>query len=605
MLSFLTENASKDFQETASIGGFNRAVEMNSFDDIFKEAYDSLLGGGTDVMVDINKMLKNKAVREVYKDKLLGELKTECELMSDPDKDYGTQQTLYEQVSQMFDNCIEDFVKESTSVGQLLPIKAIDLPILIKQYLQLATKEIMQTEVVNSPVVKKHIEQTYVYSRQDPNKRWKYPQCFFSKDFREIYAEGKGLPIKNDPVTLPIFNFDVPKELTDLTADEAKSAEYTMALEITKAIVDADGEDVEYIFDPAMRINLSDNTWLGGKIDATVKKSDGTEVQIQDIVTGMADMRTHTVSVNCINGQVKSVVFSGHLSNERNERRVSFDYQREEVEWKIEDGSRADASYSIEELEDAKALMDIDLYRKTYSNLTEYLTQMEDSNILDWLDEQFEKYDGIELTQDQLLGWSAFITKRTFDCDSTGITTALPDEYISRMLKFAIDGLLIDIADNCKLDDFTFVLYGNPRFIRFLSPEVDWVRRPGDRANGVKLDYAYGVMTSGDTKVQVVSTKKVIADYDNEEKAYSGLRLIPFPLNKEQFTFKHYKWTTHVLTDQNSAYRDKDLPGGAKNYLMGVSRYLTVQIQGIQAQMKIANAEQYVRLPQQDTFLKK
>lgn len=594
MLSFLSESTNSNFEETAGVGGFAIANDTNDFEGIFKETYESMNGAGIDVMVDINSLIKNPGKLKAYKDALLGELQTECAAMNDPEKEYGTHRNLYEQVSDMFDNCIDDFVKESTKVGQLLPIKAIDLPILIKQYLQLASKDIMQTEVVRTPVVKKHIEQTYIYDRNDTSKRWKYPQCFFTDEFKEIFAAGKGLPIKNDEVELPVHNFDVAHELTDLEAD--KDGNFTMDLQITKAIIDADGEDLEYVFHPAMRINMSDNTWLGGKIKKTLQKADGSDFEVDDIVTGMVDFTTHTVSLNSINGQIKSVVFDGYLSNERNERRISFDYARNEVEWKIEDGTRADASYSLEELEDAKALMDIDLYRKTYSNLTEYLTQMEDSDILAWLDDMFVKYDGIELTDEQLLGWDGFITKRIFDCDSTGITTALPNQYIEEMLKFSIDRLIIDIADNVKMDDFTFVLYGNPRFISLLNTKVDWVSRAGDRQNGVRLDYGYGVMTSGNVKVQVVSTKKVIASYDEEEKTYSGLRLIPFPLSKEQFTFKHFKYTTHVLTDRDSAYRDMNLPGGSKNYMMGVSRYKNADIQGIQAQMKISNAEQYIRL---------
>jgi hypothetical protein len=130
------------------------------------------------------------------------------------------------------------------------------------------------------------------------------------------------------------------------------------------------------------------------------------------------------------------------------------------------------------------------------------------------------------------------------------------------MLKFAIDGLIIDIADNAKLEDMTFVIYGNPRYIRLLNAYVNWVTRPGSTSNGVKLDYSYGIMTSGDVKVQVVATKKVNAKYDAEAKLHQGLRIIPFPLDRSAMTFKHYKYTTHILTAQNSAYRSPSRSSG-------------------------------------------
>lgn len=589
MLSFLTE-ASKDFVATETVGGFNNAAQKNTFDDIFTEAYNHLLSHSTDVMVDINDLMKNKAKMQAFKDDLLSELKLECEQIAESGEDYGNHANMYEQVSDMFDNCVEDFYKESSKVGTLLPIKAIDFPVLIKQQLKLATKDIMQTEVTKSPIIKKHIEQTYIID-PETNKRWKYPQCFFTDEFKEIYAAGKGLPIKPTKVNLPAYNFDV---ITNCTDGDKDKDEFTMDLRIEKVYATVEGEEVAIIMDPAMRINLSDNTWLGGKVDRTVKTSAG-EKQVNDIVMGMVDFMEKTVTLNSAAGVITAVEFTGFLSNQKNERTVEFDYAREEREWKIEDGMKVDAPYCLEELEDTKALMDIDLYKKTYNNLSDLLTQMEDSKVLEWLDEMFVKYDGVEVDP---LQWNSFVTKRVFDCDSTSLTTALPNEYIEKMLKFHIDRLITDIADTAKLEDMTFVIYGNPRFVSFLNPVVNWVTRPGNTSNGVKLDYGYGIMTSGDVKVQVVSTKKVIAKYDNDEKTFSGLRLIPFPLSPEQFTFKHYKYTTHILTSNNSAYgpNKRRFPAGAYTYVIGNSRYTNAAIQGIQAQMKIANAEQYISL---------
>jgi hypothetical protein len=601
MLTFLSESA-KDFQETATVGGFGSG-HSNNFDDIFTEAYDSMLANGVDIMVDVNSMIKNKAKLNAFKEALIGELKTECANMADSEEEYGTHAHLYEQVSDMFDNCVEDFYKESTRVPQLLPIKAIDFPILVKQQLKLASKDIIQTEVTKSPIIKKHIEQTYIVDNNDKSKRWKYPQCFFTDEFKEIFKAGKGLPIKDTPVNLPVSNLNVPAVLTDADATGSKTnsgrENFTMDLKITKIVVEDPDDATATITLPLprpMRINLSDNQWLGGKIDMTVTGSNGTEKQITDHIMGVADFISNTTSLAAVEGKVKAVIFDGYLSNEKNERHVTFDYAREEIEWKIEDGTRVNVPYSLEELEDAKALMDIDLYKKTYNNLSDYMTQMEDSTILSWLDEQFDLYDGVEISQDDILGWGSFITKRVFDCDSTSLTTALPNEYIEKMLKFKIDRLIIDICDKAKLEDMTFVIYGNPRFISLLNPVVNWITRPGSTANGVKLDYSYGIMTSGDVKVQVVSTKKVNASYDDVKKEFSGVRIIPFPLSNEQFTFKHYKYTTHILTAQNSAYRAPDLPGGSMTNLMGVSRYTNAAIQGIQAQLKFANAETYIEI---------
>lgn len=602
-LTFLTEST-KDFKETSTIGGFNRGVNTNGFDNIFVETYNNLLNNGVDAMVDINELVKNKAKMAAFKESLLGELATECENL-DPEI-AGTQKYLYEQVSDMFDNCVEDFVKESTKVGTLLPIKAIDFPILVKQHLKLAAKDIIQTEVTKSPVIKKHIEQTYIVDGNDPTKRWKYPQCFFNDDFKEIYAAGKGIKLSNETVSLPVYNYNVITGLTD--KEKAGLTDHiTIDLKIPEVVVtvkvdESTTKTTTVKLREPMRINLSDNTWLGGTVKTTVTVDD-VEYVVDDMVTGTVDFVTNTVSLTSFKSQiadatayVSGVKFAGYLSNEDNLRSTTFDYSREEREWKIDDGHRVNVPYSLEELEDAKALMDIDLYQKTYNNLTDYLVQMEDSQILTWLDEQFEAYKGVEISASDMLDWSGFIYDTTFSCDSTSITTALPSEYIEKMLKFKIDGIITDIADNAKLEDMTFVIYGNPRLIRFLNPVVNWVTRPGSTRNGVKLDYGYGLMTSGDVKVQVVSTKKVNVKYNFEKGAYSGLRIIPFPMSNEQFTFKHYKYTTHILTAQNSAYRDPNRPGGSYNNLMGTSRYTNAVVQGIQGNIDIADADKYIQL---------
>lgn len=569
MLNFLIES-SKDFKETDTIGSFSLGNNKNSFEATYERAYDTLMAGNIDPMVDINLMLKNDALMESFKDTLLEPLKEDCEKFAQHEC-ASRYETLYEQTSVLFDNCTEDLVLESTRVGQLLPIKAIDYPILIKQNLAIATKDIIQTEVTKSPVIKKHIERRWIVDEKS-GKRWEYPQCFFKDDFREIYNAGKGLPIKDTPVdmTAGIFNYNVVENLTDAT--DPTREKITFDLQIVKCTVTAASGDIEVPLE--MRINMADSSWLGGNV------VDPETNEIIDVISGTVDFITNCVSLSCAAGKVKSVVFKGYLSNELNERNVTFDRTREEKEWKIEDGFRADVPYSLEELQDAKALMDMDLYKLTYNDLSDILVQMEDSKILDFLDEQYDKFKGVELDP---LGFNSFIREQEFDCDSSTQTVALQVEYIQKMLKFYIDRFVIDICDTAKIENMTFVIYGNPRYISLLDPEVNWVVKSGDSVGGVKANYSYGVMNAGGLKIQVVSTMK----YNSNDTR--KLRFIPFPMSEDQFTFKHYKYATHILTAQNSGYRSASRPGGSMTYLMGTTRNATAVIQGIQGSMSFKN----------------
>lgn len=568
-LSFLTES-SKNFVETPTIGGFSAGSSKNTFDAVFEQAYHNLMEKNIDPMLDVNTIIQNQPIYESYKETLLSQLKDDCDALAD--RADGTRYaTLYEQTEALLDNCVADMIQESTRVGQLLPIKTVDFPVLIKQNLALATKDIIQTEVTKSPVIKKHIERRWVV---DPKtgKRWEYPQCFFKDEFMEIYNAGKGLPIKDIAVNITAgkcFNYNIPAKLTD-SADPTRE-HITFDLKIVSANVTFDdgAKDVPL----EMRINMSDGTWLGGQI----KDKDG---NIVDVITGTVDFLTNNVCLSSAAGKVNSVKFGGYLSNEANERTVTWDRTREEHEWKIEDGFRVDVPYSLEELEDTKALMDMDLYKLTYNDLSDILVQMEDSQILKYLDEQYDKYMGVELDP---LGFNPFIREQEFDCDAKTQTVALQSEYIQKMLKFWIDRFVIDICDSAKIEDMTFVCYGNPRYISLLDPEVNWVVKSGDSVGGVKANYSYGIMNAAGMKIQVVSTYK----YSNRDTR--KLRFIPYPLNDSQFTFKHYKYTTHILTAQNSGYRSSTLPGGSMTYLMGTTRNTTCTIQGIQGSMSFKN----------------
>lgn len=567
----------RDFEETNTIGGFKLGENVNSFDGIYQESYDQMMAKGFDIMRGVNNLISDPRAMSVYKESMLSELETFCEETANAnvaDVKGGVIASLYDQVSQLWDNTADELVQESTRVGQLLPIKAVDFPVLVRQHVALAGNVIMQTEVTTSPVIKKHIEQRWVYSAQDPTKRWEWPQCLFNKEaIEELYDEGKGLKIKDTPVELPLYDWSIVEELMQIE-DPTYSQSIGLNLTVQKAVLE-DGTEIAL---PNMHVNMVDNSWQGGKIDFTSK--DG-EV-VQDCLLGNVDFRTNKITLVAAAGKVKKVVFGGYLSNERNERHVRWEYDRIEREWQIEDGCSTDMPYSLEQLEDTKALMNIDLYKKTYADMSEFLTQMEDSKILAFLDKAYDDYKGVTVDP---MGYNPMVHDTRFDCDNTQQTVALLPEYIDKVLKWQIDRFLEKIADDSKLDNITFVAYGNPRYISLLGKNVSWVTRAGSSsAGGVKLDYSYGIMNCSNVTVQVVAAKKIDA------KKMQGIRFVAFPLSKEQYTFKHYKYTTHIVTAQNSAYRAPELPGGSMTYVMGKSRYVDTMIQGIQGQVEFDNA---------------
>lgn len=580
ILPFMTESGST-FSQTSTIGSFSNGRHMNSFDDNYTRVYNQFNNQGLKINTDIRAILEDQAIYESFRDELISDILNDCDHYSYAE--HGNLAALAEQVSTMMDNRRDMLLSESVTTGTLLPIKMIDFPLIVKEHLKNVIKDIMQCEVTKSPVIKKHIQHTWIVDKKT-KKRYEYPQCFYRKgQAAELFDAGKGYKLNDTPCTLPAFNYKIiDNHVTGISLPEREKLSIN-----TKIAYGVLADNTKVPLD--MRINLADGSWLGGLIDTKVESTatPGTFHDVKDCITGYVDFTNNTTSISSANGTIKKVIFEGYLSNELNERAVTFDYSREEREWKIEDGHRVDVPYSIEELEDAKALLDLDLYKLSYSNLSDYLVNMEDADGLAYLDEAFKKYEGLTLDP---LDFNGFVKKQTFDCDSTHATVALPCDYIEKQLKFLIDRFVIDIADTAKLDDVTFVIYGNPRYVSLLGGAVNWVVNSGDTIGGVKLTNSYGIMNSGGVKIQVVSSDKILVP-DNK-----GLKIIPYPTSDKTMTFKHYKYTSHILTAANSAYKDADRPGGSYTNIVGVSRYTNAGIQCIQGHIAFTNDTTYIKI---------
>lgn len=579
-----------NFAPTATVGSFNGVNSASSFENIFEEACANFRQANRQDFTDAfltPTVLKNPTIVAGFKNNLLSQLHDDVNAF---EEDAGHAASLYDQVSTLFDNKVEQLITESANIGALMPIKTIDFPLLVKNQIKRSFKDVVNEEVTPSPIVKKRIEHTLVYDKKNPAKTWEYPQCFYNGDFVEMMKAGQGVSLDTKAVSLPMFNVNIVETLT--SAAVAATQRIVMDITIDK-VEDKDG-NVITLFTP-MQVNLADGAWVGGKIEqkykATTGDHAGDELTIKDILTGFMDWDTNTCTLTSANSGddgVKKVHFSGKLSNEGNEHALRTRYVQEDKEWKVGEGTKVDASYTLEELQEHKALLNMDMYQKSYNDLVNLLSDMEDSDGYNFLDDQFKRYDGIELDP---LGWNPMVLKTTFDCDSTIATVALQSEYIAKELKFKIDRFVIDIADTTKLDNMNFVIWGNPRYISLLDPYVKWVFRQGDSIGGVKLDYSYGVMTSGDVKIYVVSSKKI------NHKEHPALRLLPFVTDNQTITFKRYKFSTDVVTSDKSAYKDTERAGGSQTYVWGASRYVDVALQAIQGEVGFENAKFITALP--------
>ena len=112
----------RDFEETNTIGGFKLGENVNSFDGIYQESYDQMMAKGFDIMRGVNNLISDPRAMSVYKESMLSELETFCEETANANVagvNGGVIASLYDQVSQLWDNTADELVQESTSYFQL------------------------------------------------------------------------------------------------------------------------------------------------------------------------------------------------------------------------------------------------------------------------------------------------------------------------------------------------------------------------------------------------------------------------------------------------------------------------------------------------------
>jgi hypothetical protein len=597
MANFFFEGAGVDEASeslTNTVGSFRNANAPKTFEGIFEEACDNFKRAWKqDFRTAFTKgtSLENQNLVSSFKSDLLGPLQEDCNVLMESagdDGDIGTVGSLYDQVSMLFDNKVDEYITEAANVGDLLPIKTVDFPLLVKSQVKESFNQVVAEEITPKLKVKKRIEHLIVYDRNDPSKTWEYPQCLYQDDFQDMMKAGKGVALSTEPQELPLYQWNIVEKLTDATTSLGKRV--VIDLEIDK-VVAQDGTVVT--LPVPMKVNLADGAWVGGVINVKYKKAaeteggEETEVVLQDILSGFTDWNTNTTTITSANTKdgVKAVIFNGQLSNEGNENALRPRYVQEDREWTIGEGCKVEASYTLEELQEHKALADMDLYQRSYNDIVMLISAMADKDGYNWLDELYAKYQGTELNP---IDWNPVVIDTTFDCDSTTKTVALQSEYIAKELKFKIDRFLVDIADTVKLENLHFVIYGNPRFISLINPYVKWVFNAGQSLGGVKLDHSYGVMTTDNVKVYVVSSKLIDA------KTHTGIRIIPF--FDTGITFKRFKFSTDVITSKDTAYKDPTRPGGSMTYVFGVERYEDVALQAIQGNVNFVNYEDLIEV---------
>lgn len=569
------------YKDQRSSFGRYQADGTKTFNENFEEIAERYNDQyGVDVKRDFNRLISDRNLMEQYKMDLLSPVVEGFERMSPDDPHI---QSVIENVNTFWDTKVKSYT-ESASIASFLPISTLEFPVLVKQFFSSILKDIIEVEVVKSPSITKHIRTTYMVNNQT-GEELEYPKCMFDGTWQQMWEASKGHKIRDDVVPLTdgrLWKYDVISGLTDGTPGLDR---LSFAFKISKVQV---GGEVIPLIGNGITVEFSTNgTFVNGDLDF---EYNGTHVE--DTISGQVDFKNGTVTLSCANNQVTGVVFEGYLSNEKNLRSISVREKRDILRFTIEDGPRWNMPFSIEEIEDAAALLDINYYNRMVDEIVKTQEMHECMTVIKFFDDEFKKYNGV--TTDTFKLESTAMTY-TVDIQPPAYFSGDPFKYISRAIQFRLKAIIHQTTDMTKLDGLSFIIVGNPMATQAISEFVEWKATQGTNIGGIDVNGNYGFGTDMGANVRVVATNLydayTVEPADETSERELILHIYGYPTDAEHISFRHLKYTSHLLTSQSqTAYQSPAAPGGAYNIVTATSRFKDIAIQGIEARLVLLHS---------------
>jgi len=351
-------------------------------------------------------------------------------------------------------------------------------------------------------------------------------------------------------------------------------------------------------------------TFLNGRITEDMKLPivDEDNLPTNQFVTGISDylagivdfVKGYITASSC--GVITGFYINGRMSNETNLRTVGFREYPEIRKFLISDGMRFQLPFTVEDFAEANASLNFNLYNRLVQELVTAQEMFEDQYILDFLDEEFLKYDGAET---DVFALDSYTHTEYVDLDPCSISNSFagdPWEYRSNAIYNAINSLIYELCDKGKLENLGFVIYANPKATRLLKKFVSWTVTKSTEIGGVMMNHAFGVMTDCEIPIRVVASNRVEA-YTTIDAYQPGsaitdksreyfFRIVAYPMDKFHISYKHLRFARHLTNSpENAGYADINNPGGQAVLVTTSSQYKTIAIQGIQGMVICKNTE--------------
>ena len=638
------------FQEQQNLvnSASTNELEMlrDTFDNNFQETVTELANTyGVNVMKDAKKMMDNKEIMQEYKtlllDPITDELRNAAMDAIDPSEKIHLE-SVAEQLNSAWDSSVNSFlVQESYNTSTYLPLATLDFPALIKQYIRFLGKDIIPVQTASSTNIEQRIFIKYLVNNQT-GEEYEVPKIYWQREpdgtptWRKLWNAGKGVQInERKPILLTdiaaapnkkydMFNHLLQDDGTPYPKQgEAgcypKTLRSRLSYDFNIQYVQIDGKKVKL---PGAGIGIELQTggiFINGGITENMKlpvvtdwdDSDGADnskfnlptgetVSVSDQLAGQVDFVKGTVTASSC-GVITGFYVSGRLSNETNLRTIGFREYPEIRKFLISDGCRFQLPFTVEDFAEANASLNFNLYNRLVQELVVNQEMFEDESILEYLDQEFDKYNGYE---SDVFALESYTHTEYVDLSPTSISPSFagdPWEYRTNAIHNAINSVIYELCDRGKLENLGFVIYANPKACRLLNKFVTWTVKKSTEIGGVQMNHSFGVLTDSDLPIRVVASNRVEAyttieayqmghEDTNEMSREYFFKIVAYPLDKFHISYKHLRFARHLTNSpENAGYADINNPGGQAVLITTSAQYKTISIQGIQGRVICKN----------------
>lgn len=486
-----------------------------------------------------------------------------------------------DRVEQLMENSFRDIAVESVMFGYS-PIVAYNPFFLKKQWIDCVYKDVLMTEVPTSPVVNYGFEKLFL--KTISGERHPLPESLYDDALmKTLLGEATGNAVKEDALDIALFSSGLslvnPTYIPGVILNDP-NVELTPNIHIFKVVVEdtASAESTKPTFEVPVNIKVDVTTknFINGKIKYDVKDVDGKTVlrTITDEILGNLDPINGKVILISTTGAVKKVCLRGKIANRFNDR--SLDTVREvrrETFTMPESGPRLNSSITIEEASDALALQNIDIIADNVDRMGKVLANFEDFEIKDFLKTSFDAQESAGVGPH---GYEKLTVIGSFD--------SIPyEEYNGRITDWMKDSreyferVIAQLKRKLITEDAVIVAIGHPNTVRFLQDGINWVFTDDTHISGLKLSYKFGIYTSAQDRVHVITSMRMKED--------EGLNFVVLPLTQDLITFKHLKY--NMVIDRGYRHPVRNLTPN----IMVTHRTLTFEILPVQGRLNITGRD--------------